>query len=748
MTGESNQEAATPNDVADVLAPVAVDIAYSYRVPAGLHPRLGQFVEIPLGRSYTTGVIWALRESAGGDNFKSIAKLRDWAPLRKPLLDLIDWVSRWTLAPRGMVLRMATRAPEAAGAPAPRFGVRKTGKTPARLTPARQRVLAALGDETSLAKPALAELAECGAGVIDGLVDDGALEVVALAPEPIAPIPDPDFAPATLEPGQAEAAQALTAAVEKGAFSALLLEGVTGSGKTEVYFEAVASALRAGRQALILLPEIALTAQFLDRFAARFGVRPAEWHSGVPARRRERLWGAVASGEARVVAGARSALFLPFARLGLIIVDEEHEGAYKQEEGVAYHARDMAVVRARLEGAPIILASATPSIETRVNAEQGRYGWLRLAQRFGERKLPHLAAIDLRREGPPRGRWLSPRLVAGVEEGLARGEQSLLFLNRRGYAPLTLCRTCGHRFQCPNCAAWLVEHRFRRALICHHCGHVEKRPDICPTCQEADSLTACGPGVERLAEEAQALFPQARLLVLSSDFPGGLEHLRHQLEEAARGAYDIIIGTQLVAKGHNFPLLTLVGIVDADVGLANGDPRAAERTFQLLQQATGRAGRGEKSGRGLVQTWQPEHPVIAALLSGDIERFYEQEIAERRRGGLPPFGRLAAIVVSGVDRGGAEAYARGLARAAFSLGPTDRWRLAPIGGELQEGEIVLLGPAEAPIAMLRGRARFRLLVKAPRNADLQGFLRALIAAAPPPRGGVRVAIDVDPQSFM
>jgi primosomal protein N' (replication factor Y) len=701
MTGESNQEAATPNDVADVLAPVAVDIAYSYRVPAGLHPRLGQFVEIPLGRSYTTGVIWALRESAGGDNFKSIAKLRDWAPLRKPLLDLIDWVSRWTLAPRGMVLRMATRAPEAAGAPAPRFGVRKTGKTPARLTPARQRVLAALGDETSLAKPALAE-----------------------------------------------AAQALTAAVEKGAFSALLLEGVTGSGKTEVYFEAVASALRAGRQALILLPEIALTAQFLDRFAARFGVRPAEWHSGVPARRRERLWGAVASGEARVVAGARSALFLPFARLGLIIVDEEHEGAYKQEEGVAYHARDMAVVRARLEGAPIILASATPSIETRVNAEQGRYGWLRLAQRFGERKLPHLAAIDLRREGPPRGRWLSPRLVAGVEEGLARGEQSLLFLNRRGYAPLTLCRTCGHRFQCPNCAAWLVEHRFRRALICHHCGHVEKRPDICPTCQEADSLTACGPGVERLAEEAQALFPQARLLVLSSDFPGGLEHLRHQLEEAARGAYDIIIGTQLVAKGHNFPLLTLVGIVDADVGLANGDPRAAERTFQLLQQATGRAGRGEKSGRGLVQTWQPEHPVIAALLSGDIERFYEQEIAERRRGGLPPFGRLAAIVVSGVDRGGAEAYARVLARAAFSLGPTDRWRLAPIGGELQEGEIVLLGPAEAPIAMLRGRARFRLLVKAPRNADLQGFLRALIAAAPPPRGGVRVAIDVDPQSFM
>jgi primosomal protein N' (replication factor Y) (superfamily II helicase) len=748
MTGDSPQQPPPRGGVADVLAPVAVDTAYSYRIPAELDLRPGDFVEVPLGSRHTTGVIWAVHAGAGGDNLKAIASVRDWARLRKPLRDLIDWVSRWTLAPRGMVLRMATRAPEAADPPAPKFGVQKTGKAPTRSTPARERVLAALADGALLPKSALAEAAECGPGVIDSLVDDGALEVVALPPEPLALIPNPEFAPAKLEPDQAEAAQALVAAVESQTFSASLLEGVTGSGKTEVYFEAVAAALRLGKQALILLPEIALTAQFLDRFAARFGTPPAEWHSGAPARRRERLWGGVASGEVRVVAGARSALFLPFAELGVIIVDEEHEGAYKQEEGVSYHARDMAVVRARLENAPVILASATPSIETRVNAEQGRYRWLKLSSRFGERAMPVLAAVDLRREGPPRGRWLSPRLIAGVEEGLAHGEQSLLFLNRRGYAPLTLCRTCGHRFQCPNCATWLVEHRFRRALVCHHCGHVEKRPDLCPTCQEADSLTACGPGVERLAEEAQALFPQARLLVLSSDFPGGLEPLRRQLEEAAKGAYDILIGTQLVAKGHNFPLLTLVGIVDADVGLANGDPRAAERTFQMLQQATGRAGRGDKPGRALLQTWQPEHPVIAALLSGDAERFYQQETQERRRGGMPPFGRLAGIVVSGTDRGAAEAHARALARAAFSLGPSDRWRLAPVGGELHEGEIQLLGPAEAPIAMLRGRHRFRLAVKAPRSADLQGFLRALLAAAPPPRGGVRVAVDVDPQSFM
>ena len=439
------------------------------------------------------------------------------------------------------------------------------------------------------------------------------------------------------------------------------------------------------------MPEIALTAQFLDRFAQRFGVRPSEWHSGVTPRQRERLWGGCASGEARVVVGARSALFLPFSDLGLIVVDEEHEGAYKQEDGVIYHARDMAVVRARMEKAPIVLASATPSIETRVNAEQGRYSWLKLNSRFGARTLPDLSAIDLRREGPPRGRWLAPRLIAGIEAGLAAGEQSLLFLNRRGYAPLTLCRACGHRFQCPNCSTWLVEHRFRKALVCHHCGHVEGRPDICPACSEADSLTACGPGVERVAEEAEAQFPNARLLVLSSDTPGGLERMRGQLDAAARGEFDIIIGTQLVAKGHNFPLLTLVGVVDADVGLANGDPRAAERTFQLLRQATGRAGRGDKPGRALLQSFQPEHPVIAALLSGDVERFYATEAEQRRRGGLPPFGRLAAVIVSGEDRGGAEAYARTLARTAHGLPPGRGWRLAPIGGTVEPGEISLLG---------------------------------------------------------
>jgi primosomal protein N' (replication factor Y) (superfamily II helicase) len=741
---DSRSEATGP--IVDVLMPVAVDRAYSYRAPPGLKLTRGQFVEAPLGTRMTTGVVWSIGEGDGG-NLKAIAGLRDIPPLPAALMDFIDWVARWTLAPRGMVLRMATRARETATEPPQRFLIRATEKPPTRSTPAREKVLAALA-ASSMAKSELAETSGSSTGVIDALLKDGALETILAPPEPVAFPPNPNHAPALLSADQRVAAQALIAAVEKRAFSVSLLEGVTGSGKTEVYFEALAETLRTGRQALILLPEIALTSQFLDRFARRFGARPAEWHSSAPTRLRGRLWSAIASGEVRAVAGARSALFLPFRDLGLIIVDEEHEAAYKQEDGATYHARDMAVVRARIEGAPIVLASATPSIETRVNAEQGRYDWLKLSARFGARRLPDLEAIDLRREGPPRGRWLSPRLIAAIGEGRARGEQSLLFLNRRGYAPLTLCRACGHRFQCPNCSAWLVEHRFRRQLACHHCGHVEARPNLCPSCQEADSLTACGPGVERLAEEAQALFPDAKPLVLSSDFSGGLEHLRDQLDQAASGAYDLIIGTQLVAKGHNFPMLTLVGIVDADVGLSNGDPRAAERTFQLLQQATGRAGRGDKAGRGLLQTWQPEHPVMRALLSGDTERFYAQETHEREAAALPPFGRLASIIISGADRGGAEAHARALARTAFALPPAPRWRVAPIGGERRAEEIIVLGPAEAPVAVLRGRHRFRLLVKAPRTADLQGFLRALIAAAPPERGGVRVAIDVDPQSFM
>jgi primosomal protein N' (replication factor Y) len=505
---------------------------------------------------------------------------------------------------------------------------------------------------------------------------------------------------------------------------------VTGSGKTEVYFEAVAEAVARRRQTLILMPEIALTTAFLDRFAARFGVRPAQWHSELTPRLRSRTWTAVAAGEVAVVAGARSALFLPYADLGLIIVDEEHDAVYKQEEGVHYHARDMAVVRAHIGKIPVVLPSATPSIETEVNARRGRYRRLQLPERFGGARLPTVTPIDMTREGPPRGRYVAPRLVEAVTQTLERNEQALLFLNRRGYAPLTLCRACGFRFSCPNCDAWLVDHRFRRQLVCHHCGHTTARPPACPKCQATDSFVACGPGVERLDEETATLFPGTRVLVLSSDLIATAERMREELREIVEGRIDIIIGTQLVAKGHHFPRLNLVGIIDADLGLANGDPRAAERTFQLLHQVAGRAGRETGRGLGFLQTHQPNHPVMQALIAGDREAFYASEIAARERTGYPPFGRLAGLVISGPDRPSAEGFARRLAGAA------------------PPAEALVLGPAEAPIAVIRGRHRFRLLVKAPRAFDLSGYLRGWLTHAPKPTAGVKLEVDVDPMSFL
>ncbi len=716
--------------VVDVLLPVAVDTAYSYRVPDGLKLAPGDLVRAPLGAREAVGVVWALRD-APGSHLKSVIARLDVAPLREPLRALVDWLAWYTLAPRGSALALALRAPEVEPGPhRPRLGVRLAGPPPERMTPARARAIAAAQGGLLFAKSALCDLASVSPAVIDALVDAGTFEIAPLPAGEIAPQPDPDHASTQLSDLQRAAAGQLVAMVADARFGVALLEGVTGSGKTETYFEAVAEAVRRGRQALILMPEIALTAQFTQRFAARFGVEPALWHSGVSGRRRERLHAAVASGEAQVVAGARSALFLPFRALGLIVVDEEHEAAYKQDEGASYHARDMAVVRGRLENAAVILASATPSLESRVNAERGRYAHVRLAERHGGRALPSLAAIDLTRQPAPAGRWISPPLEAAMRATLEAGEQALLFLNRRGYAPLTLCRRCGYRFQCPNCSTWLVDHRFRRALVCHHCGHVERRPHTCPNCDAADSLHACGPGVERLAEEVATVFPGARAITLSSDFPGGTQRLKEELQAVAAGEFQIVIGTQLVAKGHNFPALTLVGVVDADIGLASGDPRAAERTFQVMQQVTGRAGRGDRPGRALLQTHQPDHPVIRAILSGDPERFYRAEIEQREAAGLPPFGRLAALIVSANTRDDAERHARDLARCAEA--PAD---------------ILVLGPAEAPIALLRGRHRFRLLVKTPRGFDLQAYLRGWLQRAPKPRGSVRVAVDVDPQSF-
>lgn len=719
--------------IVDVVVPLALDQAYSYRVPAGMTLEPGDFVNVSLGQAEYTGVVWGEGNPRPGlhNRLKDIGAKLDVPPMRTGLRNFVDWVSGYTLGARGMVMRMTMRMGEHLGPGRERVGVRLAGPPPQRMTPARSRVLRLLEDGMARAKNDAAHEAGVSTAVINGLIDEGTLETIVLPPDQIAQMPDPDFMQPDFIDVQRDAAHAARDLVVKGDYVVALIDGVTGSGKTEVYFEAVAEAIRRGKQVLIMMPEIALTAQFLDRFAERFGVRPAEWHSQLAPRKRARTWRAIADNEVKAIVGARSALFLPFADLGLIVVDEEHDQAYKQEDGIHYHARDMAVVRASIEKIPVILSSATPSVETEVNARRGRYRRLPLPERFGGQHLPHIEAIDMKAGGPPRGRFIAPRLVEAVGTALERGEQALLFLNRRGYAPLTLCRACGHRFSCPNCDAWLVDHRFRRRLVCHHCGFGTPVPEACPQCKATDTLAAVGPGVERLAEEVQTLFPGKRSIVLSSDLVESVDRLREELDEVAEGQFDIVIGTQLVAKGHHFPKLNLVGIVDADLGLANGDPRAAERTFQLLHQVAGRAGREAGRGLGFLQTHQPEHPVMRALISGDREAFYAKEIEARENSAYPPFGRLAALIVSGGDKHEAESYARKIAATA----PLD-------------DDVRVLGPAEAPLALVRGRYRFRILVKSPRAYDLSGYLRGWLANAPKTRGTLKLEVDIDPQSFL
>ncbi|MEP7029829.1 MAG: primosomal protein N' [Pseudolabrys sp.] len=720
--------------IVDVLVPVALDQTYSYRVPDGLELAPGDVVTVPLGaRGETMGVVWAENDTPNPrlhNRMKDVVGKLDVPALKPELRQFVDWVAGYTLAARGMVLRMALRMGEHLGPARERVGVRLAGPPPARMTPARARALQLFADGLTRSKSEAAIEAGVSAGVIDGLIDEGTLETVVLPPEKVALAPDADFRKPEFSLGQLAAGDALRTTVDQGGYTVTLLDGVTGSGKTEVYFEGVAENIRKGRQTLILMPEIALTGQSLDRFTERFGTRPAEWHSQLSPRVRARTWAAVAANEVQVVVGARSALFLPYADLGLIVVDEEHDPAYKQEDGAHYHARDMAVVRGSISKFPVLLASATPSVESEVNARRGRYKRIHLPERFGGAALPSIEAIDLRREGPPRGRFISPRLAEAVQTSLERGEQALLFLNRRGFAPLTLCRACGFRMQCPHCDAWLVDHRFKKRLVCHHCGFNTSTPNECPQCHAADSFAPVGPGVERLEQEAAELFPGKRILVLSSDLVESMERLRQELDDVAAGRFDIVIGTQLVAKGHHFPKLNLVGIVDADLGLGNGDPRAAERTFQLLHQVVGRAGREEGRGVGFLQTHQPEHPVMKALILGDREAFYSSEIDLRERTQYPPFGRLASMVITANDRHAAEAYGRALVASA----PKDE-------------SVRVLGPAEAPVAVVRGRHRFRVLVKAPRAFDLSAYLRQWLADAPKTRGNVRLAVDVDPQSF-
>lgn len=718
-----------------ILLPLPLAGAYDYAVPDGMDANPGDFVEVPLSGRKLVGVAWDGDPDPDGvpdHKLRAVDTVLPVPPLPEQSRRFVDRLAAYTLAAPGSVLRMAMSAPKALEPPSVRtvYTVATEPPEDMRWTPARRRVHEVATDAPPLSASDLAREAGVSPGVVKSMADAGGLVPLRLPDSIGFDTPDPDRDGPDLSPRQAEIADALCRHVKDRAFKATLLDGVTGSGKTEVYFEAIAAAIAIGRPVLVLLPEIALSAQWLERFEKRFGVRPAEWHSDLPPGTRRRTWRAVMEGRVPVLVGARSALHLPFRDLGLIVVDEEHDGSFKQEEGVIYHARDMAVLRAQGAGCPIVLASATPSLETMNNVDAGRYENARLTERHGSASLPDVTLVDLRKDPPPRQRWISPPLQDALEETLSSGEQALLFLNRRGYAPLTLCRTCGHRMECPTCDAWLVEHRFGRRLECHHCGYVMRTPDACPECGDVDSLAACGPGVERLYEEALAILPDARIEIVTSDTLQGPLAAAAFVDRMASGEVNLVIGTQIVAKGYHFPLLTLVGIVDADLGLAGGDLRAAERTFQLLNQVSGRAGRAGRPGRVLLQTANPNAPVLQAIASGDRDGFYALEADMRQTGGWPPFGKLAAIVVSGEDEGQVERTAADLARAAP-----------------RADGIRTLGPAPPPLALLRGRYRRRLLLKATKDISLQRVLTDWLARVRPPNA-VRIQVDVDPYSFM
>ncbi|MEO1639955.1 MAG: primosomal protein N' [Pseudomonadota bacterium] len=720
-------------DLVGVLTTQPLDRVLDYKAPEG-GCFLGAFVEVPLGPRKVLGVVWA---PGRGDydlaKIRSVIRVLDVSPMRDEMHQFLNRAAEYTLTPLSAMLRLATRAPGLGDAQSMRKVYRLGSGEPDRKTDAREKVLAVLRDYGGLSFTLgeLAEMAGVGTSVVKGLVKQGVVAEEEAPRDTPYPQLDPDYGGKELSADQAAGAEALRAAIRTDTYGTTLLKGVTGSGKTEVYLEAVAEALRMGRQALVLLPEIALSGEFITRVEGRFGMKPAEWHSGVTMTERRRCWRMVGQGDAQLVVGARSALFLPFQNLGLIVVDEEHDTSYKQEDGVLYNARDMAVLRAAINGAQVVLASATPSLESWANVEAGKYQRLELTSRFGAAVMPKMAAIDMRAEDVPGGKWVSPTLRQAIQTRLDKGEQSLIFLNRRGYAPITLCRACGHQIGCDHCDARMVEHRFMKRLMCHQCGETKPMPTVCPNCEAEDRLSAVGPGVERMGEEVAALFPDARIAVLSSDLYGSARAMKAHIEEIATGGTDIIIGTQLVAKGHNFPLLTLVGVIDADLGLQGSDLRAAERTFQLMRQVAGRAGRAETPGEALLQTYQPEHAVIRAILASDEEGFWAAEAAERKAAGVPPYGRMAGIILSSTD-----------VAEVFDLG-TDMARrdepLRRIGAQV-------FGPAPAPIARVRGRHRVRLLVKADKAAPLQQAL-AQWAGQFNLSGNLRMAIDIDPQSF-
>jgi len=714
---------------AQVLFPVNVPEAFDYSLPADITARPGDFVFAPIGKQMKLGVVWGVADDDGQRSLKDIAQVKLTRPLSDDMLKFIDWTAQYNCVSAGLVLRMVMRSYKALD-PSPivtQFS--PSGELPRNMSAARQAILDNGGPFPARASE-IAERAGISSGVVRSFEKAGGLIAASLPVDGAFDVPDTNYGGMTLTPAQEQAAKDLIHQVSRREFNVSLLDGVTGSGKTEVYFEAVAEALKNGGQVLVLVPEIALTQAGMTRFKARFGVEPAPWHSQLGDAPRRRVWREVAHGRAQLVVGARSALYLPFSNLRLIVVDEEHDTSYKQEEGVIYNARDMAVVRGKIANHSVVLASATPSLESLVNARIGRYAHIILPERPGAVTLPDINLVDLKDHPPEKGDYISAPLIEATQVVLTRGEQAMLYLNRRGYAPLIICQNCGEKLKSPDTDSWLVEHRSTGRAMCHQTGFSMRMPKACPECKVQDTLVPVGPGVERVAEEAARHFPGAKIEIFSSDTAGNPAEIKARMTRMEGGEIDILIGTQMVVKGHNFPKLTFVGVVDGDLSLAGGDPRAGERTYQTLVQVAGRAGRADKPGHALIQTHQPDHEALIALAAGDRDRFIAAELSLREALILPPYGKLAAIIISGPDKAKAEAFAK----KVVSLAP-------------KADGIEILGPSEPPIGRLRGLYRRRILIQSEAMVNLSKYMRIWRKKIAPPHK-YKVHIDIDPQSFM
>ncbi len=721
-----------------VLLPLIFDDIFDYSSDEKLE--LGQLVLVPFGREEHVGIVYKIGKSANIDEkkIKPIKEVINLPLISHNLILFIEKVAQYNLAPKGLVLKMVlgqkTNQLPKQKVQLLGLNIKNENLNGIRITENRKAVFDFLDNGIEAHKDLIIEKTGVSETVINAMIKSGFLykkEILINEESELQQVNLNKHVELTQE--QQNASDILIKKVNNG-FSATLLDGVTGSGKTEVYFEAVAEALSLNKQVLVLVPEISLTTQWLKRFEKRFGVTPYIWHSEVSIKDKAKTWKAVSLNNAKVVVGARSALFLPYADLGIIVVDESHDHSFKQESLVNYQGRDMAVLRAHLEQIPIVLSTATPDLETIVNVEEEKYDIVKLRKRYAKATLPEIKIIDIKKDKPQKGTWgvsfISPCLVEELKNNLEKGEQSMLFLNRRGYAPLLICRDCGHRIQCPHCTSWLSEHRITGEVICHHCGFKMFTPKRCPSCASEDGLTACGPGVERIAEEVKNRFPTARVEILSSDITTNYKEISEVIRKTSNKEVDILIGTQILAKGHNFPDLTLVGVIDADLGLMGTDLRSTEQTFQLLSQVAGRAGRGEKKGFVYLQTLYPDNLVLDAVIKHDREAFVDIEKSSRLMLKMPPYGKLAAIIVSSTNNEIAET-------TAYMLG-----RCAPHTDNIQT-----FGPAPAPLNLLRGRYRYRLLLKTAKNVDIQKIIKIWLKMVKV-KSNVRIDVDINPYSFM